>query len=47
MENNQKLEEMKNLIEVINKHNYNYYTLLSPSISDGEYDKLYYRLVDL
>ena len=47
MENNQKLEEMKNLIEVINKHNYNYYTLLSPSISDSEYDKLYYRLVDL
>ena len=42
-----KLEEMKNLIEEINKHNYNYYVLDNPTISDVEYDKLYYRLVDL
>ncbi len=41
------IEEMKNLIEVINKHNYNYYVLDNPTISDVEYDKLYYRLVDL
>ncbi len=41
------IEEMKNLIEVINKHNYNYYVLDNPTISDAEYDKLYYRLVDL
>ena len=41
------IEEMKNLIEVINRHNYNYYVLDNPTISDVEYDKLYYRLVDL
>lgn len=41
------IEEMKNLIEVINKHNYNYYVLDNPTISDVEYDKLYYKLVDL
>lgn len=42
-----KLDQMKALIEEINKHNYNYYTLLTPTISDAEYDKLYYALVDL
>lgn len=42
-----KLEQMKELIEEINKHNYNYYTLLTPTITDAEYDKLYYTLVDL
>lgn len=42
-----KLERMKELIEEINKHNYNYYTLLTPTITDAEYDKLYYTLVDL
>ena len=47
MEQNKRIEEMKELIKVINKHNYNYYTLLEPSISDSEYDKLYYKLVDL
>ncbi len=42
-----KIEEMKRLIEEINKHNYNYYVLDNPTISDVEYDKLYYTLVDL
>lgn len=42
-----KIERMKMLINEINKHNYNYYTLDKPTISDGEYDKLYYELVDL
>lgn len=42
-----KLEQMKKLIEEINKHNYNYYVLDNPTISDVEYDKLYYTLVDL
>ncbi len=42
-----KLEEMKKLIQEINKHNYNYYVLDNPTISDAEYDKLYYRLVDM
>ena len=43
----QKKDRMKFLIEEINKHNYNYYTLLNPTISDQEYDRLYYELVDL
>lgn len=42
-----KMERMKFLIEEINKHNYNYYVLDNPTISDKEYDKLYYELVDL
>ncbi len=40
-------EEMEELIKEIDKHNYNYYVLDNPTISDSEYDKLYYRLVDL
>lgn len=42
-----KVTRIKELIEEINKHNYNYYTLMNPTISDSEYDKLYYELVDL
>ena len=44
-ENNIKL--MQELISEIDKHNYNYYVLDNPTISDSEYDKLYYSLVDL
>ena len=42
-----KRQEMQLLIKEIEKHNYNYYVLDTPTISDAEYDKLYYRLVDL
>lgn len=42
-----KIQEMKSLIEEIAIHNRNYYVLDKPTISDKEYDKLYYRLVDL
>lgn len=42
-----KLERMHELIEIVNKHNYNYYVMDNPTISDIEYDKLYYELVDL
>ncbi len=42
-----KLDEMKTLISEIEKHNYNYYVRDNPTISDSEYDKLYYHLVDL
>lgn len=42
-----KFEEMKKLVEEVSRHNHNYYDLDSPTISDAEYDKLYYRLVDL
>jgi len=38
---------MKTLIEEINKHNYNYYTLDKPTITDQEWDALYDRLVSL
>lgn len=41
------IEKMQILIKEIEKHNYNYYVLDNPTISDGEYDKLYYALVDL
>lgn len=41
------LQKMKELISEIEKHNYNYYVLDNPTISDAEYDKLYYSLVDL
>ncbi len=44
---NAKLEKMKALIEEIEKHNKAYYVYDNPTISDGEYDKLYYCLVDL
>lgn len=42
-----KLERMKFLVEEVNKHNRNYYELDNPTISDKEYDALYYELVDL
>ena len=42
-----KKKRMRELIDEINKHNYNYYTLMKPTISDAEYDALYYELVDL
>lgn len=45
--NNEKIKKMEELIREIEKHNYNYYVLDNPTISDGEYDKLYYSLVDL
>ena len=40
-------QELENLIEQINTLDYRYYTLDKPSVSDGEYDKLYDRLVSL
>ncbi len=48
MEETQKqLERMKSLIEEINFHNYNYYSLDNPTISDAEWDKLYDELLIL
>ena len=41
------IDKMNSLISEIDKHNYNYYVLDNPTISDKEYDKLYYTLVDL
>src|SRR4051794_14911691 len=45
MESVDTLSSMKQLIEEISRHNYAYYTLDQPSISDKEYDELYDRLV--
>ncbi len=42
-----KLERMRSLVEEVLFHNRNYYELDNPTISDAEYDKLYYELVDL
>lgn len=43
----EKLSRLKWLTEEINKHNKNYYVYDNPTISDAEYDALYYELVDL
>jgi len=43
----QKLDRMARLVEEINMHNRNYYTLDNPVISDKEYDALYDELVAL
>src|SRR3989338_11392034 len=40
-------KEIKKLVEEIEKHNYNYYVLSQPTISDKEYDDLSKRLTDL
>ncbi len=44
---NAQLERMQQLIAIITEHNYQYYTLDQPAISDAEYDKLYDELVTL
>ena len=40
-------QEIEKLIADLNKYSYYYHVLDSPLISDGEYDKMYYHLVDL
>ncbi|MCS7280465.1 MAG: NAD-dependent DNA ligase LigA [Desulfobacterota bacterium] len=40
-------QEIKKLVEEINYHNYRYYVLDSPVISDEEYDRLFRRLKEL
>ena len=42
-----KLSRIKELIELVNKYNYAYYTLDAPLVSDKQYDDLYYELVAL
>ena len=44
MDKNKRIEE---LVEELNKNAYEYYVLDKPSISDKEYDKKYYELVEL
>ena len=38
---------MQELVDLINKHNYNYYVLDNPTISDAEWDKMYDHLEKL
>lgn len=38
-------ERMELIIETLNQHNYSYYTLDAPTVSDAQYDKLYDELV--
>ena len=44
---NNKIERIKTLINELNKHSYNYYTLDNPTIADKEYDNLYDELQNL
>ena len=41
------MERMKELVEKLNKYAYEYYVLDAPTVSDGEYDKLYDELLKL
>ena len=40
-------QELQGLRDELNRHNYAYYVLDQPSISDYDYDRLYRKLVDL
>ena len=40
-------EEIRQLREELNQHNYNYYVLNAPTISDYDFDQLMHRLEDL
>jgi DNA ligase (NAD+) len=48
IENNIEIKQrMEELIKKINKASYSYYVLDNPIISDKEWDKMYYELLDL
>ena len=40
-------EQIKHLTEEINQHNYNYYMLDNPTISDYDFDQLLNQLIQL
>jgi len=44
---NQDQQRMEQLVAELNEHNYRYYTLDAPAISDADYDRLYDELVAL
>lgn len=44
MEHNSVIEQMRQLIQLIAKHNHAYYVMDQPSISDNEYDHLFHQL---
>lgn len=41
------MEEMRELVERLNRYAYEYYSLDKPSVSDADYDRLYDRLLEL
>lgn len=42
-----KMQRMKELVDLVNMHDKNYYEFDNPTISDKEYDELFYELYDL
>ena len=44
MEHNSVIEQMRQLIQLIAKHNHAYYVMDQPCISDSEYDHLFHQL---
>ncbi|MCM1960530.1 NAD-dependent DNA ligase LigA [Acinetobacter modestus] len=44
MEHNSVIEQMRQLIQLIAKHNHAYYVMDQPTISDSEYDHLFHQL---
>ncbi len=47
MDRNQAETEIQSLRKTLESHNYQYYTLDSPVVSDAEYDRLFQRLITL
>lgn len=43
----EKIERIKELVEKLNRYSYEYYSLDNPSVSDKEYDQMYYELQEL
>ena len=41
------MENMRELVDILNKYAYEYYVLDNPTVSDKEYDKLYDKLLEL
>ena len=41
------MDNMRELVDILNKYAHEYYVLDNPTVSDKEYDKLYDRLVEL
>ena len=41
------MDRMNEIVELLNKYNYEYYTLYAPSVSDAEYDRLMQELIVL
>ena len=41
------MSRMEELVEQLNKYAYQYYVLDNPTVSDGQYDKMYDELVAL